>query len=118
MHHWKLHWLSYCKCLQLQLQLHGCWCIEDGLPWQALSNQKYRELAEEFSDVGLMTGDVSINENAACIVMTTEILRSMLYRCWPSSACLPLFKANTALPDLLRPGGFAGQTLLVPCYSS
>ena len=47
---------------------------------QALSNQKYRELAEEFSDVGLMTGDVSINENAACIVMTTEILRSMLYR--------------------------------------
>ena len=47
---------------------------------QALSNQKYRELAEEFSDVGLMTGDVAINENAACIVMTTEILRSMLYR--------------------------------------
>ena len=50
-------------------------------PAQALSNQKYRELAEEFSDVGLMTGDVSINPNAACIVMTTEILRSMLYRC-------------------------------------
>ncbi len=47
---------------------------------QALSNQKYRELAEDFSDVGLMTGDVSINPNAACIVMTTEILRSMLYR--------------------------------------
>ena len=47
---------------------------------QALSNQKFRELSEEFSDVGLMTGDVAINENAACIVMTTEILRSMLYR--------------------------------------
>ena len=31
--------------------------------------------------MGLMTGDVAINENAACIVMTTEILRSMLYRC-------------------------------------
>lgn len=31
--------------------------------------------------MGLMTGDVTINENAACIVMTTEILRSMIYRC-------------------------------------
>ena len=48
---------------------------------QALSNQKFRELSEEFDDVGLMTGDVSINPNARCIVMTTEILRSMLYRC-------------------------------------
>jgi len=44
-----------------------------------LSNQKYRELQEEFGDVGLMTGDVTINETASCIVMTTEILRSMLY---------------------------------------
>ena len=48
-------------------------------PIKALSNQKYRELAEEFKDVGLMTGDVTINETASCIVMTTEILRSMLY---------------------------------------
>eukprot|EP00897_Mesotaenium_endlicherianum_P003950 jgi/Mesen1/3583/ME000020S03113 len=49
-------------------------------PLKALSNQKYRELAEEFTDVGLMTGDVTIAPNAMCIVMTTEILRSMLYR--------------------------------------
>ena len=48
-------------------------------PIKALSNQKYRELQEEFGDVGLMTGDVTINEGASCIVMTTEILRSMLY---------------------------------------
>jgi len=47
-------------------------------PIKALSNQKYRELAEEFKDVGLMTGDVTIN-TASCLVMTTEILRSMLY---------------------------------------
>jgi len=40
---------------------------------QALSNQKYRELYEEFSDVGLMTGDVTINPNASCLVMTTEV---------------------------------------------
>eukprot|EP00951_Prasinocladus_malaysianus_P012365 scaffold92129_cov38-Prasinocladus_malaysianus.AAC.1 len=40
---------------------------------------KYRELREEFEDVGLMTGDVTINPTASCLVMTTEILRSMLY---------------------------------------
>ncbi|KAL4452733.1 hypothetical protein ABPG75_008395 [Micractinium tetrahymenae] len=49
-------------------------------PLKALSNQKYRELAEEFGDVGLMTGDVTLNPSARCMVMTTEILRSMIYR--------------------------------------
>jgi ATP-dependent RNA helicase DOB1 len=67
---------------------------------QALSNQKYRDMLAEFGDVGLMTGDVTINPSATCLVMTTEvsyprflsrccsinpflfsqILRSMLYR--------------------------------------
>jgi len=49
-------------------------------PIKALSNQKFRELQAEFHDVGLMTGDVTINPKASCLVMTTEILRSMLYR--------------------------------------
>lgn len=49
-------------------------------PIKALSNQKYRELLERFQDVGLMTGDVTINPDASCLVMTTEILRSMLYK--------------------------------------
>ncbi|KAG8826252.1 ATP-dependent RNA helicase mtr4 [Serendipita sp. 401] len=49
-------------------------------PIKALSNQKYRELLKDFGDVGLMTGDVTINPTASCLVMTTEILRSMLYR--------------------------------------
>lgn len=49
-------------------------------PLKALSNQKYRELSQEFKDVGLMTGDVTISPNATCLVMTTEILRGMLYR--------------------------------------
>ncbi|PIA43943.1 hypothetical protein AQUCO_01800177v1 [Aquilegia coerulea] len=49
-------------------------------PLKALSNQKYRELSQEFTDVGLMTGDVTISPNASCLVMTTEILRGMLYR--------------------------------------
>jgi len=49
-------------------------------PIKALSNQKYRDLEEEFGDVGLMTGDITINPTATCLIMTTEILRSMLYR--------------------------------------
>ena len=55
--------------------------------YQALSNQKYRDMAEEFGDVGLMTGDITINPSATCLIMTTEILRSMLYRWVPQ--CLP-----------------------------
>lgn len=50
-------------------------------PLKALSNQKYKEFAEEFGDVGLMTGDITINPDASCLVLTTEILRSMLYHC-------------------------------------
>lgn len=49
-------------------------------PIKALSNQKYREFKEEFSDVGLMTGDVTIEPNASCLVMTTEVWRSMQYK--------------------------------------
>lgn len=44
-------------------------------PIKALSNQKYREMYEEFQDVGLMTGDVTINPTASCLVMTTEVRR-------------------------------------------
>ncbi|XP_045474274.1 exosome RNA helicase MTR4-like [Harmonia axyridis] len=49
-------------------------------PIKALSNQKYREFNDEFGDVGLMTGDVTINPTASCLIMTTEILRNMLYK--------------------------------------
>ncbi|KAF5398215.1 ATP-dependent RNA helicase DOB1 [Paragonimus heterotremus] len=49
-------------------------------PIKALSNQKFREFTEEFKDVGLMTGDITINPEATVLIMTTEILRSMLYR--------------------------------------
>ncbi|KNH09600.1 ATP-dependent DEAD/H RNA helicae [Perkinsela sp. CCAP 1560/4] len=57
-------------------------------PIKALSNQKFREFSDTFSSptgqttasVGLMTGDTTIRSNADCLVMTTEILRSMLYR--------------------------------------
>lgn len=47
-------------------------------PIKALSNQKFREMSEYYPEVGLMTGDVNINPNAPCLVMTTEILRNMM----------------------------------------
>lgn len=49
-------------------------------PIKALSNQKFRDMQQEFGDVGLMTGDIQINPDARVLIMTTEILRSMLYR--------------------------------------
>ncbi len=50
-------------------------------PLKALSNQKFRDFRETFGaeDVGLLTGDVSINREAPIVVMTTEIFRNMLY---------------------------------------
>ena len=49
-------------------------------PIKALSNQKFRDFKTVFDDVGILTGDVQINAEASCLIMTTEILRSMLYR--------------------------------------
>lgn len=48
-------------------------------PIKALSNQKYRDFKKQFQDVGLITGDIQIDPTASCLIMTTEILRSMLY---------------------------------------
>jgi hypothetical protein len=45
-----------------------------------LSNQKFRDFKKTFEDVGILTGDVQIRPEASCLIMTTEILRSMLYR--------------------------------------
>ena len=49
-------------------------------PIKALSNQKYREFKKLFGDVGILTGDVSINPDAQCLIMTTEILQNFLYK--------------------------------------
>lgn len=48
-------------------------------PIKALSNQKYHDFKDTFKDVGLITGDIQIDPTASCLIMTTEILRSMLY---------------------------------------
>ncbi|MBQ5557512.1 MAG: DEAD/DEAH box helicase [Aeriscardovia sp.] len=50
-------------------------------PIKALSNQKYHDLVRRYGteNVGLLTGDLSINPEASIIVMTTEVLRNMIY---------------------------------------
>lgn len=50
-------------------------------PIKALSNQKFSELSQKYgeSKVGLLTGDTSINSEAQIVVMTTEVLRNMIY---------------------------------------
>src|SRR6516165_3648571 len=50
-------------------------------PIKALSNQKYADLVRRYDGrtVGLLTGDNSINGDAPVVVMTTEVLRNMLY---------------------------------------
>jgi len=52
-------------------------------PIKALSNQKYRDFCQKYGaeNVGLVTGDMQLNvDDSTCLIMTTEILRSMLYR--------------------------------------
>ncbi|MGY5318615.1 DEAD/DEAH box helicase [Neomicrococcus lactis] len=50
-------------------------------PIKALSNQKFQEFVDKYGAdrVGLLTGDTSINSEADIVVMTTEVLRNMLY---------------------------------------
>ncbi|HTW19544.1 MAG TPA: DEAD/DEAH box helicase, partial [Mycobacteriales bacterium] len=59
-------------------------------PIKALSNQKYHDLVERYGParVGLLTGDNSINGSADVVVMTTEVLRNMLYAGSPTLAGL------------------------------
>lgn len=50
-------------------------------PIKALSNQKFHDLVLEHGEesVGLLTGDTAINGDAPIVVMTTEVLRNMIY---------------------------------------
>ncbi|MDX2214768.1 MAG: RNA helicase [Oculatellaceae cyanobacterium bins.114] len=64
-------------------------------PLKALSNQKLRDFREQFGadQVGLLTGDVSVNRDAPVLVMTTEIFRNMLYG-------TPIGQVGTSLVDV------------------
>jgi superfamily II RNA helicase len=64
-------------------------------PLKALSNQKLRDFRSQFGvdQVGLLTGDVSVNRDAPILVMTTEIFRNMLYG-------TPIGELGTSLIDV------------------
>ena len=49
-------------------------------PIKSLSNQKLFELKQKFPDIGILTGDIKFNPDAQCVIMTTEILRNILYQ--------------------------------------
>ncbi|UFP94437.1 DEAD/DEAH box helicase [Gloeobacter morelensis] len=64
-------------------------------PLKALSNQKFRDFCSQFGpeQVGLLTGDISLNRDAPVVVMTTEIFRNMLYG-------MPLGEMGTTLAQV------------------
>src|SRR5438105_3875830 len=61
-------------------------------PLKALSNQKFGDLAAQYGAerVGLLTGDNSVNSEAPIVVMTTEVLRNMIYENSPTLGGLDL----------------------------
>lgn len=65
----------------IHLSLHNEQRVFYTTPIKALSNQKFNELAKRYgeSSVGLLTGDNNINSDASIVVMTTEVLRNMIY---------------------------------------
>ena len=71
--------LRYCLIVQFfQLMLTLCYSFSRAIytsPIKALSNQKFRDFKGTFPEVGLLTGDVQIKPESACLIMTTEILR-------------------------------------------
>lgn len=68
------------ECAVFAALTHGTKCFYT-TPIKALSNQKFHDLVAQFGadKVGLLTGDVSINGHADVVVMTTEVLRNMIY---------------------------------------
>jgi len=70
-------------------------------PIKSLSNQKFHDLKHMFKDssVGIMTGDIKFNPNADIVVMTTEILRNLLYKRGSATESLGL-TANLSIDSL------------------
>ncbi len=81
-------------------------------PIKALSNQKYREMYEEFQDVGLLTGDVTINPTASCLVMTTEVRQRHVICCnindWFFSYLMGWFLSDFEEHAVQRVRGYEG----------
>lgn len=71
-------------------------CLKQGkrvfytTPIKSLSNQKFHDLNQMFPSVGIMTGDIKYRPDAQILIMTTEILRNLLYKQGTSTANLGL----------------------------
>jgi ATP-dependent RNA helicase HelY len=87
-------------------------------PIKALSNQKYSDLVRRYSAarVGLLTGDNSINGEAPVVVMTTEVLRNMLYAGSPTLAGLGYVVLDEVhyLADIFRGGVWEEVIIQLP----
>jgi len=70
-------------------------------PIKSLSNQKFHDLKQMFPSVGILTGDIKYRPDAQVVIMTTEILRNLLYK--ENSATRSL--GTTALISLDNLGG-------------
>jgi superfamily II RNA helicase len=68
-------------------------------PIKSLSNQKFQDLKKMFPSVGILTGDIKFKPDAQVVVMTTEILRNMLYKRKATTASVGL-SANISLDDV------------------
>ena len=87
-------------------------------PIKALSNQKYRDFARAYGydRVGLITGDVSINERASLLVMTTEIFRNWCFANpeWMSGISHVIFDEIHYLDDVERGTAWEESIIFAP----
>src|SRR3954463_3053450 len=84
-------------------------------PIKALSNQKYADLVERYGPgkVGLLTGDNAVNGDAPVIVMTTEVLRNMLYAASPALSGLGYVVMDEVLALADRFRGAVWEELII-----
>jgi superfamily II RNA helicase len=68
-------------------------------PIKSLSNQKFHDLKQMFPSVGIMTGDIKYRPDAQILIMTTEILRNLLYKQGTQTASLGI-TAQISLENL------------------
>ncbi|KAF1085182.1 ski2-like helicase [Sporotomaculum syntrophicum] len=87
-------------------------------PIKALSNQKYRDFARQYGHyrVGLITGDVSINERAQLLVMTTEIFRNWCFANpeWMDNISHVIFDEVHYLDDVERGTAWEESIIFAP----
>nr|XP_027198031.1 helicase SKI2W-like [Dermatophagoides pteronyssinus] len=89
-------------------------------PLKALSNQKFREFQALYGDIGIITGEVVKNRAAQCIIMTTEILRNLLYKgdeCLSQVGCI-IFDEVHYISNYERGFVWEESIILAPAHCS